>query len=108
MPEAMHANGLAPEEPARRTVEVDVTNTGSRHGRSVVQVYLRRLITRAWPRTLELCAFEGVGLAPGERRTVRLRFEVPAGTDAVELRVARSAREANTTLRVRHSGRPIG
>ncbi|MFF9036135.1 glycoside hydrolase family 3 N-terminal domain-containing protein [Streptomyces sp. NPDC014892] len=77
-----------------RTVEVDVTNTGGRHGRSVVQVYLRRLVTRSWPRTLELCAFEGVGLAPGERRTVRLAFDAPAGTDAVELRVARSAREA--------------
>ncbi|MEE1761260.1 glycoside hydrolase family 3 N-terminal domain-containing protein [Streptomyces sp. SP18BB07] len=77
-----------------RTVEVDVTNTGERYGRSVVQVYLRRLITRSWPRTLELCAFEGVGLAPGERRTVRLAFDVPAGTDTMELRVARSAREA--------------
>ncbi|WP_443078118.1 glycoside hydrolase family 3 N-terminal domain-containing protein [Streptomyces sp. SP17KL33] len=77
-----------------RTVEVDVTNTGERYGRSVVQVYLRRIITRSWPRTLELCAFEGVGLAPGERRTVRLAFDVPAGTDTVELRVARSAREA--------------
>ncbi|WP_199837546.1 glycoside hydrolase family 3 C-terminal domain-containing protein, partial [Streptomyces caniscabiei] len=77
-----------------RTVEAEVTNTGSRHGRSVVQVYLRRLVTRTWPRTLELCAFEGVGLAPGERRTVRLRFDVPVGTDALELRVAWSAREA--------------
>ncbi|WP_215451432.1 glycoside hydrolase family 3 N-terminal domain-containing protein [Streptomyces sp. ATCC 21386] len=77
-----------------RTVEVDVTNTGDRYGRSVVQVYLRRLITRTWPRTLELCAFEGVGLAPGESRTVCLAFEVPAGTDVVEIRVARSAREA--------------
>ncbi|QYX81697.1 glycoside hydrolase family 3 N-terminal domain-containing protein [Streptomyces akebiae] len=77
-----------------RTVEVDVTNTGERYGRSVVQVYLRRLIARTWPRTLELCAFEGVGLAPGERRTVSLAFDVPTGTDAVEIRVARSAREA--------------
>ncbi|MGW0838640.1 glycoside hydrolase family 3 N-terminal domain-containing protein [Streptomyces sp. NPDC002787] len=77
-----------------RTVEVDVTNTGDRHGRSVVQVYLRRLITRTWPRTLELCAFEGVGLAPGERRTVSLSIDVPPGTDVVEIRVARSAREA--------------
>ncbi|MFI8070777.1 glycoside hydrolase family 3 N-terminal domain-containing protein [Streptomyces sp. NPDC086033] len=75
-----------------RTVEVDVTNTGRRYGRSVVQVYLRRLITPFWPRTLELCAFEGVALAPGERRTVTLSLEGLSGT--VEIRVAASAREA--------------
>ncbi|MFJ9153909.1 glycoside hydrolase family 3 N-terminal domain-containing protein [Streptomyces sp. NPDC102270] len=74
------------------TVEVDVTNTGQRYGRSVVQVYLRRLITATWPRTLELCAFEGVSLAPGERRTVTLPLEGIGGT--VEIRVAASAREA--------------
>ncbi|MER7562278.1 glycoside hydrolase family 3 N-terminal domain-containing protein [Streptomyces sp. NPDC048523] len=75
-----------------RTVEVDVTNTGRRYGRTVVQVYLRRLITPTWPRTLELCAFEGVSLAPGERRTVTLPLEGIGGT--VEIRVAASAREA--------------
>ncbi|WP_069766475.1 glycoside hydrolase family 3 N-terminal domain-containing protein [Streptomyces sp. LUP47B] len=75
-----------------RTVEVDVTNTDRRYGRSVVQVYLRRLITPFWPRTLELCAFEGVALAPGERRTVTLSLEGLSGT--VEIRVAASAREA--------------
>ncbi|MER6286763.1 glycoside hydrolase family 3 N-terminal domain-containing protein [Streptomyces sviceus] len=80
--------------PTGLTVEVDITNTGRRHGRSVVQVYLRRLITRTWPRTLELCAFEGVGLAPGERRTVTLPLEGISGT--VEIRVAASAREALT------------
>ncbi|WP_329597062.1 glycoside hydrolase family 3 C-terminal domain-containing protein [Streptomyces pseudovenezuelae] len=73
-------------------VEVDVTNTGQRYGRSVVQVYLRRLITPTWPRTLELCAFEGVGLAPGERRTVTVPLAGLGGT--VEIRVAASAREA--------------
>ncbi|MFL5999828.1 MAG: glycoside hydrolase family 3 N-terminal domain-containing protein [Streptomyces sp.] len=75
-----------------RTVEVDVTNTGRRYGRSVVQVYQRRLITPFWPRTLELCAFEGVALAPDECRTVTLPLEGLSGT--VEIRVAASAREA--------------
>ncbi|MFM9694402.1 glycoside hydrolase family 3 N-terminal domain-containing protein [Streptomyces europaeiscabiei] len=79
---------------AGSTVKVDVTNTGKRHGRTVVQVYLRRLITPVWPRTLELCAFEGVGLAPGERRTVCLSFDVPSDVGAVEIRVAESARGA--------------
>ncbi|WP_106971790.1 glycoside hydrolase family 3 N-terminal domain-containing protein [Streptomyces xylophagus] len=78
------------------TVEVEVTNTGKRPGRSVVQLYIRRLITPVWPRTLELHAFQGVELAPGESR----RVEIPFGTDqfdqvgAVEIRVAQSARAA--------------
>ncbi|MEU6371817.1 glycoside hydrolase family 3 N-terminal domain-containing protein [Streptomyces sp. NPDC046909] len=79
------------------TVTVEVTNTGARYGRTVVQVYLRRLITSTWPRALELCAFEGVGLAPGERRTVVLPLALSmteARTDSVEIRVAESAREA--------------
>lgn len=74
-------------------VTVDVTNTGARPGRSVVQVYLRRMVTSTWPRTLELCAFEGVDLAPGERRTVTLQL-AEARTDSAEIRVAESARAA--------------
>ncbi|WSQ12470.1 glycoside hydrolase family 3 C-terminal domain-containing protein [Streptomyces sp. NBC_01231] len=85
-----------------RTVEVDVTNTGERYGRTVVQVYLRRLITSVWPRTLELCAFEGVGLAPGERRTVTMTLEAdrPERADTVEIRVAESARAALSAVPV--------
>ncbi|WP_128431080.1 glycoside hydrolase family 3 N-terminal domain-containing protein [Streptomyces cyaneus] len=79
-----------------RSVTVEVTNTGERHGRTVVQVYLRRLITSVWPRTLELCAFEGVDLAPGERRAVTLRLDAEQlGRDGtVEVRVAESSRAA--------------
>ncbi|MDH6453595.1 MULTISPECIES: glycoside hydrolase family 3 N-terminal domain-containing protein [unclassified Streptomyces] len=83
-----------------RTVEVEVTNTGERRGRSVLQVYLRRMITTTWPRTLELCAFENVDLAPGESRTVvtRLGADQLAGADVVEVRVAESARAALTAV----------
>ncbi|WP_217553550.1 glycoside hydrolase family 3 N-terminal domain-containing protein [Streptomyces sp. GbtcB6] len=76
-----------------RTVEVDVTNTGERHGRTVVQLYVRRLRPATWPRTLELRAFEGVELAPGESRTVVLH---PAVDEAAEIRVGACAREALT------------
>ena len=85
-----------PPRVAGNVIEVDVTNTGKRHGRSVLQVYIRRLLTPVWPRTLELHAFQGVELAPGECR----RVEIPFGTDqleqagAVEVRVAQSARAA--------------
>ncbi|QNP74615.1 glycoside hydrolase family 3 C-terminal domain-containing protein [Streptomyces roseirectus] len=87
------------------TVRVDVTNTGTRHGRCVVQVYIRPLRTTVWPRTLELRAFQGVELAPGETRTVSTRLGadqlelVGADLEAfvpeeTEIRVAASAREA--------------
>ncbi|NUS80881.1 MAG: beta-glucosidase, partial [Streptomyces sp.] len=83
-----------------RTVSLDVTNTGERYGRSVVQVFLRRLIAATWPRTLELCAFEGVGLEAGERRTVTLTLDGEL-TGLVEVRVAESARAALTAVPVR-------
>jgi beta-glucosidase len=84
------------------TVTVEVTNTGSRPGRTVVQVYLRRLITPTWPRTLELFAFEGVDLGPGECRTVTLPLDRDrlAGTRTAEIRVAESARDALTVAPV--------
>jgi beta-glucosidase len=82
------------------SVTVDVTNTGHRQGRTVVQVYLRRLRTTVWPRTLELHAFRAVDLEPGECRTV----DIPHGADrltqvsAVEIRVAESSRAALTAV----------
>ncbi|MFI7500951.1 glycoside hydrolase family 3 N-terminal domain-containing protein [Streptomyces sp. NPDC049687] len=91
-------------------VEVEVTNTGTRPGRSVVQLYVRRLRTPVWPRALELRGFEGVRLAPGECRTVALRLgadqlelvgadlETIVPTGPVEIRVAASAREALTAV----------
>ncbi|WP_344389038.1 glycoside hydrolase family 3 N-terminal domain-containing protein [Streptomyces vastus] len=88
------------------TVEVDVTNTGERRGRTVVQLYIRRLLTPVWPRTLELRAFRSLDLAPGECRTVTF----PLGADqlaqvgadlesavlpgTLEVRIAESARAA--------------
>lgn len=82
------------------TVEVDVTNTGRRRGRSVAQLYLRRLRSPVWPRTLELCGFQAVDLAPGETRTVTfpLGADLPGRGTVVEFRVAESARAALTAL----------
>ncbi|KOG30606.1 glycoside hydrolase family 3 N-terminal domain-containing protein [Streptomyces resistomycificus] len=92
------------------TVEVDVTNTGARPGRTVAQLYVRRLVTPVWPRALELRAFRGVDLAAGESRTVAfslgadqlaqvgadLETAVLPGT--LEVRVAQSAREASSAV----------
>lgn len=87
-----------PPRQVGHTVEAEVTNTGRRPGRSVAQLYLRRLRTPVWPRTLELCGFRAVDLAPGETRTVAFPLgAVPPGT-VVEFRVAESAGAALTAV----------
>jgi beta-glucosidase len=54
----------------RATVTVDVTNTGTRRGDEVVQLYLRDVVSSVTRPTKELRGFERVTLAPGEKRTV--------------------------------------
>ncbi|MFD9438088.1 glycoside hydrolase family 3 N-terminal domain-containing protein [Streptomyces sp. NPDC060006] len=99
-----------PPHLAGRTVTVEVVNTGRRHGRTVVQLYIRRLRTSVWPRTLELRDFRAVGLAPGQSRTVAFPLGAAqlahAGADletavlpgTLEIRVAESARAALTAV----------
>ena len=96
----------------RNTVTVDVTNTGARKGRTVAQLYIRRLRTSVWPRTLELRGFQDVGLKPGESREVGfpigthqleqvgadLETAVLRGT--LEIRIAESSRAALTAVPV--------
>ncbi|MFF3330886.1 glycoside hydrolase family 3 N-terminal domain-containing protein [Streptomyces sp. NPDC002888] len=81
-----------------RTVRVDVTNTGQRYGRSVAQLYIRRLRTPVWPRTLELRGFQAVDLAPGETRTLAFPQLGSGSQTTVEIRVAESARAALTAV----------
>jgi beta-glucosidase len=56
------------------TLMVDVTNSGSRAGDEVVQLYVRDRVSRVTRPVLELRGFQRISLAPGETRTVR--FEV--------------------------------
>ncbi len=55
-------------------VEVTVTNTGTRTGDEVVQVYLRDRVSSVTRPIRELKGFERITLAPGESRAVR--FEI--------------------------------
>ena len=57
-------------------VSVAVTNTGSRAGMEVVQVYSRQLYASITPSTRRLRDFEKVFLAAGERRVVSFRIPV--------------------------------
>lgn len=56
-------------------VVVDVTNTGSRAGSEVVQLYITRTEVSVTRPVLELKAFERVELAPGETRSLRFVLE---------------------------------
>jgi beta-glucosidase len=52
-------------------VSVDVTNTGSRKGDDVVQLYLKDEISSVTTYEYDLRGFERVNLAPGEKKTVQ-------------------------------------
>ena len=51
-------------------LRIEVTNTGQRTGREVVQLYLKDLIGSVTRPEMELRDFEKITLAPGETRTV--------------------------------------
>jgi beta-glucosidase len=56
------------------TVSVDVTNTGSRAGDQVVQLYVQHLHSAVARPGEELEGFQRVSLAPGETRTVSIKL----------------------------------
>ena len=66
----LNATEIAPGETLQ--VTVDVTNTGSRAGKEVVQLYVRDVASRLMRPDKELKAFAKVSLEPGERATVTL------------------------------------
>jgi len=59
---------------ATTTVSVDVTNTGSRAGDEVVQMYIRDEVSSVTRPVKELRGFERISLKPGETRTVSFKL----------------------------------
>jgi len=59
---------IAPDGTA--TVSVEVSNTGTRAGDEVVQLYVRAEVSRATRPVMELKGFRRVTLKPGEKQTV--------------------------------------
>jgi beta-glucosidase len=99
------------------TVQVNVSNTGSRAGSEVVQVYLSDPHSTVFHPEYELKAFEKVPIPPGETRTVTLTLSRPElsyynvrqgrwvlESRDVELRVGGSSRDLRLTARVRIDG----
>lgn len=55
-------------------VSVDVSNTGARAGKEVVQLYVRDRYASVNPPVRRLRDFDKIALAPGERRTITFRL----------------------------------
>ena len=101
--EPAHERAAARREALRSTVSVDVTNSGSRAGDEVVQLYVRYPESKVARPLKQLRGFERVTLAPGETRTVALRLAA-AGPRLLELRAARLGHGARAR---RADGRPL-
>ncbi len=56
------------------TASVDVTNTGSREGDEVAQLYIHQRLASVTRPVMELRGFERVSLKPGEKKTVRFKI----------------------------------
>jgi len=95
-------------------VSVDVTNTGTRAGDEVVQLYVRYPESRVSRPNRQLRGFRRVSLAPGETQSVSFRLtaadlsywdpsqqEWVVEPGPVELLVGRSSADADLTLRQR-------
>ncbi len=69
----LSAETIGPND--RLLVSIDVTNTGSREGQEVVQLYVHDQASRLTRPHKELKGFAKVRLAPGETKTVELPIE---------------------------------
>jgi beta-glucosidase len=111
----LSASEIAPEDELR--VSVDVTNTGDRAGRDVVQIYVRDLESTLTRPDKELKAFAKVSLEPSETKTVTVKLDrtslayyddldghwiAEAGT--FEVLVGRSSRDIRASARFTLTG----
>lgn len=101
-------------------ISIDITNSGSRPGKEVVQVYLRDMKSRLVRPPKELKGFYKVTLAPGEKKTVTfslkkrdLSYYDPAVKDWVtepglfEVLVGASSRDIRCVEKFELVGQPI-
>lgn len=70
---------VTPKQPTTNdvlTISVRVTNTGTRAGQEVVQLYVRDLYASVAPPVRRLRGFQKISLAPGEAKTVTFRVPI--------------------------------
>jgi beta-glucosidase len=85
------------------SVSLDLTNTGTRAGDEVVQVYVTPKNPPAYAPRRWLAAFTRVTLAPGERRAISVPIP-PAALTLVDEQGARKPLSGAVELTVRGSG----
>ena len=98
---------------ASLNISVDVTNTGTRAGDEVVQLYVHHLHSAVARPAEELKGFQRVSLAPGETRTVIIPLKISmlaywndklsrflVEKEPVELRIGDSSRNILLTTRI--------
>jgi beta-glucosidase len=56
------------------TVTVNVTNTGTREGAEIVQLYLSDIVATVTPPVKSLKRFSKISLKPGEKQTVKFEL----------------------------------
>ena len=74
--DALHLSRDSVQASDTITVTVRVTNSGSRAGKEVVQLYVRDRVASVDPPVRRLRDFAKIDLAPGERRTVTFRLPI--------------------------------
>src|SRR2546421_8298892 len=75
-PLRLSAQEIGPDDTLH--LSIDITNTGQRAGKEIVQVYVRDVQARLQRPEKELKAFAKVHLEPGERKTVTLTVALDA------------------------------
>ncbi|HXS14358.1 MAG TPA: glycoside hydrolase family 3 C-terminal domain-containing protein [Acidobacteriaceae bacterium] len=106
-------NGRSLPGDAILNISVDVTNTGTRAGDEVVQLYVHHLHSAVARPAEELKGFQRISLAPGETRTVIIPLKISTlaywndrlsrflvEKEPVELRVGDSSRNILLTTRI--------
>jgi beta-glucosidase len=97
-------------KPVAGGYEVPVTNTGTRAGDEVVQLYTHQRTSRDKEPLKQLKAFQRVSLKPGETKTVRLkssRRTSPTGTSPARNGWWKAARTTSWPERRRRTSAPV-
>ena len=82
-------------------VSVDVTNTGSRAGDAVVQLYVKHQNSKVERPREELKGFQRVGIQPGETKTVQMTLKGSALSIATSSRFIRTSQRTMSRSRSR-------
>jgi len=70
-PASPNSSSTASEDSINVTITCDITNTGTRGGDEVVQLYIHELVTSVTTYEKNLRGFERIHLGPGETKTIK-------------------------------------